>query len=229
MKLKQCGPNKISVIKVIREVTALGLKDAKDLAESTDVWIKQHMDADEARALERTLVSLGASVEVHGESWAATPERDTTAVDLVLVGHGPLKINVIKVIREQLQCGLKEAKDLSETPGALLREGIAPEDAEELKRQLVELGAIVELRESGARKPEPPPPETQLVDVFMRSHGPNKILVIKTLRELAPFGLKEAKDLVEAAPGVVLVKVDMATGRRAQSRFAEAGADVELR
>jgi ribosomal protein L7/L12 len=228
VKLKQCGPNKISVIKAIREVTGLGLKDAKDLSESTDVWIKQDMSADEARALERTLVSLGASVEVHGESWEATPERDTTALDVVLVGCGPNKISVIKLIRERLGCGLKDAKDLSETPGAVLREGIDPEDAEELKRQLVALGAIVELREREAPRPAPQA-ESQRVDVFLRSCGPNKILVIKTLREFAPFGLKEAKDMVEAAPRVLLEKVDMATARRAESLFAQAGADVELR
>ncbi|WP_346660302.1 ribosomal protein L7/L12 [Nannocystis pusilla] len=220
--LKSCGPNKISVIKAIREATELGLKDAKDLAESTDVWVKQGMDEEQARALAKTLKDVGATVELHGSAWEETPEPEP--VDVVLVSCGPMKINIIKVIREETGLGLKEAKDLAEAPGSVVRAGLGSEDAEALRQKLVAFGATVELREAARSRPE-----RAHVDVFLRSHGPNKILVIKEVRALTGLGLKEAKDLVEAAPRIVQEKVALDTARRLQAVLAEAGAEVELR
>ncbi|WP_346674037.1 ribosomal protein L7/L12 [Nannocystis sp. SCPEA4] len=65
--------------------------------------------------------------------------------------------------------------------------------------------------------------------MFLRSHGPNKILVIKEVRALTGLGLKEAKDLVEAAPRMVQEQVELSTAKRLQAVLVEAGADVELR
>ncbi|WP_373372039.1 ribosomal protein L7/L12 [Nannocystis radixulma] len=65
--------------------------------------------------------------------------------------------------------------------------------------------------------------------MFLRSQGPNKILVIKEVRALTGLGLKEAKDLVEAAPRMVQEKVELSTAKRLQAVLVEAGADVELR
>ncbi|MCY1056662.1 ribosomal protein L7/L12 [Nannocystis sp. SCPEA4] len=223
VKLKSCGPNKISVIKAIREARAdLGLKDAKDLAESTDVWVKQGMDEEEARALAKALKDVGATVEIHGAAWEETPARGP--VDVVLVSCGPMKINIIKVIRDETGLGLKECKDLAETPGSVVREGLGSEDAEALREKLVAFGATVELREVEGARPGP-----AHVDVFLRSHGPNKILVIKEVRALTGLGLKEAKDLVEAAPRMVQEQVELSTAKRLQAVLVEAGADVELR
>ena len=62
--LKEIGPNKINVIKAVRQVTTLGLKEAKDLVESAPVAVKEAIPKDEADNLKETLEGAGAVVEV---------------------------------------------------------------------------------------------------------------------------------------------------------------------
>ena len=62
--LTAAGPNKINVIKVVREVTSLGLKEAKDLVDSAPKPIKEGVSKDEAAAIQKKFVDAGASVEV---------------------------------------------------------------------------------------------------------------------------------------------------------------------
>ena len=62
--LKDFGSNKISVIKAVREVTTLGLKEAKDLVESAPTAVKADIPKDEADALKEKLEDAGATVEV---------------------------------------------------------------------------------------------------------------------------------------------------------------------
>ena len=65
-------------------------------------------------------------------------------------------------------------------------------------------------------------------DVVLKDIGGKKIAVIKTVRELTPLGLKEAKDLVEAAPKAVLEAVSKDDAEAAKAKLEEAGATVEL-
>ncbi len=62
--LKDFGQNKINVIKAVREVTTLGLKEAKDLVESAPTTVKEAVPKDEADALKEKLEGVGAQVEV---------------------------------------------------------------------------------------------------------------------------------------------------------------------
>jgi large subunit ribosomal protein L7/L12 len=62
--LTDVGGNKINVIKVVREVTSLGLKEAKDLVESAPKPIKEAVSKDEAAAIEKKLEEAGAKVEI---------------------------------------------------------------------------------------------------------------------------------------------------------------------
>ncbi len=62
--LKEIGPNKINVIKVVREITALGLKEAKDLVEAAPKPIKEGVNKEEAQTLKAKLEAAGAVVEV---------------------------------------------------------------------------------------------------------------------------------------------------------------------
>ncbi|MER3449448.1 MAG: 50S ribosomal protein L7/L12, partial [Chloroflexota bacterium] len=64
--------------------------------------------------------------------------------------------------------------------------------------------------------------------VILKEVGPNKINVIKAVRELTNLGLKEAKDLVEAAPKPVKEGVSKAEAEAAKKKLEEAGAVVEL-
>ena len=62
--LKEIGPKKINVIKAVREVTTLGLKEAKDLVESAPTVVKEAISKDEADSLKEKLEGAGAVVEV---------------------------------------------------------------------------------------------------------------------------------------------------------------------
>lgn len=62
--LTAAGANKINVIKVVREITALGLKEAKDLVDGAPKPIKEGVTKDEAEAMKKKFVDAGASVEV---------------------------------------------------------------------------------------------------------------------------------------------------------------------
>lgn len=62
--LTAAGANKINVIKVVREITALGLKEAKDLVDGAPKTVKEGVTKDEAEAMKKKFVDAGATVEV---------------------------------------------------------------------------------------------------------------------------------------------------------------------
>jgi large subunit ribosomal protein L7/L12 len=62
--LTEVGTNKINVIKVVREVTSLGLKEAKDLVEAAPKAVKEAVPKDEANAIKKKFEDVGAKVEV---------------------------------------------------------------------------------------------------------------------------------------------------------------------
>ena len=62
--LTEVGSNKINVIKVVREITALGLKEAKDLVEGAPKPIKEGIPKDEALAIQKKFAEVGAKVEI---------------------------------------------------------------------------------------------------------------------------------------------------------------------
>lgn len=64
VQLVEIGPKKINVIKVVREVTSLGLKEAKDLVESAPAPIKEEIPKDEAEAVAKKFEEVGAKVEI---------------------------------------------------------------------------------------------------------------------------------------------------------------------
>jgi large subunit ribosomal protein L7/L12 len=64
VSLTEIGPNKINVIKVVREITALGLKEAKDLVEGAPKPIKEAIPKDEALAIQKKFADVGAKVEI---------------------------------------------------------------------------------------------------------------------------------------------------------------------
>ncbi|MBZ2184864.1 MAG: 50S ribosomal protein L7/L12 [Bryobacter sp.] len=62
--LTAAGANKINVIKVVREITSLGLKEAKDLVDGAPKTVKEGVSKDEAEAMKKKFTEAGASVEV---------------------------------------------------------------------------------------------------------------------------------------------------------------------
>jgi large subunit ribosomal protein L7/L12 len=81
-----------------------------------------------------------------GAGAAAAAPVEKTAFDVVLKEAGPKKIQVIKVVRAATNLGLKEAKDLVDKAPGTVKQGLSKEEAEKLKKELEENGAVVELK-----------------------------------------------------------------------------------
>ncbi len=84
----------------------------------------------------------GASADGGG---AATAEEQSE-FEVNLKEIGPNKINVIKAVREVTSLGLREAKELVESAPAAIKEGVAKEEADQIKGKLEEAGAAVEIK-----------------------------------------------------------------------------------
>jgi large subunit ribosomal protein L7/L12 len=62
--LKECGPSKLAVVKMVKELTGLGLKEAKDVVDSAPSVVKEGVSKDEAEGLKKSLEEAGAVVEL---------------------------------------------------------------------------------------------------------------------------------------------------------------------
>ena len=89
-------------------------------------------------------IMVGAAPAAGGEAAPAAEEK--TEFDVILTAAGDKKLNVIKVVKEALGLGLKDAKDLVDGAPKTLKEGASKEDAEALKKALEEAGATVEIK-----------------------------------------------------------------------------------
>ncbi len=87
------------------------------------------------------VAAVGGGADAGG---AAAEEKDD--FDVILAGAGDKKINVIKEVRAITGLGLKEAKDLVEGAPQPVKEGVAKDEAEEIKKKLEEAGATVEVK-----------------------------------------------------------------------------------
>ncbi|MEM9304628.1 MAG: 50S ribosomal protein L7/L12 [Pseudomonadota bacterium] len=89
-------------------------------------------------------VAVAAGPAAGGDAGAAAEEK--TEFDVVLASFGSNKVAVIKAVRGITGLGLKEAKELVEGAPAPVKEGASKDEAEELKKQLEEAGASVEVK-----------------------------------------------------------------------------------
>tara|TARA_B100000678_G_scaffold5674_1_gene4968 strand:- start:1479 stop:1865 length:387 start_codon:yes stop_codon:yes gene_type:complete len=110
--------------------------------------------SDVVKALEEEFgVSAAAPVAVAAAPAAGGPDdgggapaEDQSEFEVSLKEIGPNKINVIKAVREVTSLGLREAKELVESAPTAIKEGIAKEEADEIKGKLEEAGAAVEVK-----------------------------------------------------------------------------------
>lgn len=89
-------------------------------------------------------VAAAAPAAGAGEGGDAAEEQ--TEFDVILTSFGEKKVGVIKAVRAITSLGLKEAKDLVESAPAPIKEGAGKDEAEDIKKQLEEAGASVELK-----------------------------------------------------------------------------------
>ncbi|HZD56103.1 MAG TPA: 50S ribosomal protein L7/L12 [Anaerolineales bacterium] len=122
------------ISKLVEELSGLTVLEAADLVKQLeDKW-------GVSAAAPVAVAAAGPTAAV-----AAEPEEEKTEFDVVIKETGPKKIEVIKAIRQLTSLGLKEAKDLAETPGSKVLEGVSKEAANDAKSKLETAGAVVEL------------------------------------------------------------------------------------
>jgi len=123
--------SKEDVIEFISHMTVLELSElVKELEEKFGVSAAAPVAVSPVTAPEK-----GEQVE----------EAEKTEFDVVLTGIGDKKIQVIKVVRSATSLGLKEAKELVDNVPSKVKEGVSKEDAENVKKQLEEAGATVDI------------------------------------------------------------------------------------
>jgi large subunit ribosomal protein L7/L12 len=111
----------------------------KEVKELTDI-LKDQYGIEPAAAGAIMVAGGGAGA---GE---AAAEEEKTSFDVILKAAGASKLAVVKLVKELTGLGLKEAKDLVDSAPKALKEGIAKDEAEALKKSLEEAGAEVEIK-----------------------------------------------------------------------------------
>ena len=110
----------------------------KEVSELADI-LKDEYGIEPAAAAAPVMVAGGG-----GEDGGAAEEK--TSFDVILTSAGAAKLKVVKAVKELTGLGLKEAKDLVDGAPNPIKEGIAKDEAEGLKKQLEEAGAEVEIK-----------------------------------------------------------------------------------
>ena len=116
---------------------------AKSLIEISDL-VKQFEETFGVSAAAPVAVAAPGAVAAAGGGEEAAAEQEE--FDVILEGAGDKKIQVIKVVRELTSLGLKEAKDLVDGAPNAVKEGVPQEEADQIKAQLEEAGAEVEIK-----------------------------------------------------------------------------------
>ena len=98
------------------------------------------------KGIEEKYGVTAAAVAAPAAGGAAEGGAEKSEFDIVLTDAGSNKISVIKVVRDATGLGLKEAKELVDGAPKTIKEGVAKEEAEEMKAKFVEAGATVELK-----------------------------------------------------------------------------------
>lgn len=117
------------------QLVNLTVKEVKELADI----LKEEYGIEPAAAA----VAVAAPV---GGGDAGSAEEEKTSFDVILKNAGAQKLAVVKLVKELTGLGLKEAKDLVDGAPKALKEGVAKDEAEALKKSLEEAGAEVEIK-----------------------------------------------------------------------------------
>jgi large subunit ribosomal protein L7/L12 len=117
------------------QLSALTVMEAAELAK----MLEEKWDVSAAAPV--AMMAAGA-----GMAGAAAPVEEQTEFDVILIGFGDKKIQVIKEVRTITALGLKEAKSLVEDLPKPLKEGIGKEEAEEIKQKIENAGGQVDIK-----------------------------------------------------------------------------------
>ena len=117
------------------QLVELTVKEVNELAE----YLKETHGIEPAAA-----AAVAVAAPAGGEDGAAAQEK--SEFDVVLKAPGGAKLAVVKLVKELTGLGLKEAKEIVDASPKAIKEGVAKDEAEALKKQLEEAGAEVELK-----------------------------------------------------------------------------------
>ncbi len=132
MTTKTSKTSKKDVIEFISNMTVLELSElVKELEEKFGV---------------SAATPVAVSAATAPEKAEQVEEEEKTEFNVVLTGFGDKKIQVIKVVRSVTNLGLKEAKEVVDNVPSKVKEGVSKEDAGNIKKQLEEAGAAVEIK-----------------------------------------------------------------------------------
>jgi large subunit ribosomal protein L7/L12 len=121
------------IAKLVEELSTLSVLEASELVKQLEE--KWGVSA----AAPVAAVAAGPAVA------AAEPVEEKTEFDVVIKETGAKKIDVIRVVRQLTSLGLKEAKEVAETPGAKVMEAVSKEAATDAKSKLEAVGAVVDV------------------------------------------------------------------------------------
>ncbi len=139
-------------------------EEKKELTETKEVEVPKKFQSLVSEIEKMSVLDLAELVKILEEKFgvsAAAPammaapgavagapeaEAEKSEFDIEITESGASKINVIKVVREITEMGLKEAKDLVDAAPKVVKEGVKKEEAEEIKKKLEEAGAKVTLK-----------------------------------------------------------------------------------
>lgn len=119
------------IVKFIDDIKALTVLELNELVKAIE---------------EEFGVSAAAPVMVAGAAAAAPAEEEKTEFDVILASAGASKMGVIKLVKDITGLGLKDAKALVDEAPKPIKEGVSKADAEDIKKQLEEAGATVEIK-----------------------------------------------------------------------------------
>ena len=121
------------ITNIVEEIKTLTILELADLVKA----VEEEFGVSAAAPVGVVAVAGGA---------AAPAAEEKTEFDVVLANAGDQKLKVVKVVKEELGLGLKEAKDLVDAAPKTVKEGASKEDAEKIKAALEAVGATVEIK-----------------------------------------------------------------------------------
>ena len=123
------------------------MADVKAIADQlVSLTVKEVQELAKVLKEEHGIEPAAAAVAVAAGGGGAAAAEAQTAFDVVLKNAGAQKLGVVKVVKELTGLGLKEAKDLVDGAPKPIKTGVSKEEAESIKKQLVEAGAEVEVK-----------------------------------------------------------------------------------
>lgn len=166
---------------------------------------------------------------------ASQSDKSTGERYLVVLSHpGYALLPIVKRIKELLNTGLKEAKDIVDAAPTTFPREFSLSEANTIKQELESLGAKVSIQQSFNHTNSATTNNgnsqsattTGAYLVVLSSPGANKLHIVKAVKEILNLGLKEAKDIVDAAPSTLPREFSLSEANTIKQRLEEHGATV---